>query len=127
MNEENTIAAMAWELSNMQLNTALVLLNIFMLYQAFDLGLRLLDEGDREMKNDLVVEWLEGEKHFFKKEIQNIISDAQKRLIAAEKLADALKSIAHRPIGGDTETYFACVNIQNSAKEALNEWEKATK
>jgi len=34
-------------------------------------------------------------------------------------LVDALKSVAYRPIGGDTETYFCAVNIQNTAKAAL--------
>lgn len=32
---------------------------------------------------------------------------------------EALKAIAYRPLGGDTETYFCGVNMQNEAKKAL--------
>lgn len=34
-------------------------------------------------------------------------------------LVEALRSIAYRPLGGDTETYFCGVNMQNTAKQAL--------
>lgn len=34
-------------------------------------------------------------------------------------LVEALKSIAYRPLGGDTATYLCGVNMQNTAKQAL--------
>lgn len=35
-------------------------------------------------------------------------------------LVEALRSIAYRPLGGDTETYFCGVDMQNTAKQALS-------
>lgn len=66
------------------------------------------------------IEWLEGEKPFFDKKVRDMYSDIQRKLRAAEEMAEALRIGLSFAKNCDGSVPYC---FEQQAEEALKKWE----